>query len=149
MSTLKHSVTRTRMNVAVLSLFYFCSQWGCGFHWHSCCILRLRGSNLFSRDDTKVSGESAKCMPRCNTLPDYLPLYPVSGGRDAAGERTSQCVITAQPANVAMGLSSPARRCQSLNQIGQPLASGWSEPPCTHSALGHIVRVYTQGWWPT
>lgn len=70
-------------------LFYFCSPWGCGFHWHSCCILRLRGSNLSPRDDTKVSVGSAKCMPRGNTLPDYLPLYPVSDGRDAAGERTS------------------------------------------------------------
>lgn len=70
---------------------------------------------------------------------------PRQGRRDAAVDRTSQCVITAQPAKVAMGLSSQARRCRSLNQIGQPLASGWSEPSCTHLALGRIVRVYMHG----
>lgn len=74
-----------------------------------------------------------------------LPAAVPRQGRYAVGERTSQCVITAQPANVAMGLSSQARRCQSLNQIGQPLASGWSEPSCTHLALGRIVRVYAHG----
>lgn len=42
-------------------------------------------------------------------------------------------------------VSSPARRYQSLNQIGQSLASGWSEPSCTHIALGRIVRVYAHG----
>jgi hypothetical protein len=40
---------------------------------------------------------------------------------------TSRSVITAQPAKVTRVLSSQARRCQSLNQRGQPLAPMWSE----------------------
>lgn len=58
---------------------------------------------------------------------------------------TSRSVITAQPAKVTRVLSSQARRCQSLNQRGQPLAPMWSEPSSTHLALGRIVRVYTHG----
>lgn len=62
-------------------LILFLSAMGCQFIgillYHYCPASPFR--YFPPEGDTKASAEGAKCMLRCNTLPDYLPPYPVRG----------------------------------------------------------------------